>query len=233
MNMFMRTSSRHRLHRQAGKLLAGLAFCLLAALSMPASCALAQTVAATRVSSPASAAKSPSTVASSSKPAWQDLTPVQQVSLRPLAANWNSLGVSQKRKWIAIAANYPKLAPEEQTKLHSRMTEWVSLSQQQRAQARLNFAESKKLTPSQKTATWNAYQALSPEEKQKLANLAPAKPVGAAAVAKPVPSHKLTNVPLKRPSNKQAPKTATAGQTLNQNALLPPAKTEPDASAAH
>ena len=221
MNMFMRTSSRHRLHRQAGKLLAGLAFCLLAALSMPASCALAQTVAAARVSSPASAAKSPSTVASSSKPAWQDLTPVQQVSLRPLAANWNSLGVSQKRKWIALAQNYPTLAPAEQLKLHSRMTEWVALSQQQRAQARLNFAQAKQLTPDQKAATWKAYQELSPEEKQKLASAAVSKPVGAAAAAKPVPTQKLAAVPVTRHSPKAAPKMAASDPTINHNTLLP------------
>ena len=239
--MFKRRSEQHRQAFFAGTQANLAAVLTLAALGALASQTWAQTSAAVptvaassaKMSDASSPAKANIVPRIAFKPGWQDLTPLQQTSLKPLAEKWNTLGETQKRKWIAIAANYPKLAPEEQTKLHSRMTEWVSLSQQQRAQARLNFAESKKLTPSQKTATWNAYQALSPEEKQKLANLAPAKPVGAAAVAKPVPSHKLTNVPLKRPSNKQAPKTATAGQTLNQNALLPPAKTEPDASAAH
>jgi hypothetical protein len=225
MSMFMRTLNRHRLPWQAGKLLAGTVFCLLAALSMPASCALAQTVAVSKVPSPATAAKSPVAAASSSKPAWQDLTPVQQVSLKPLAANWNSLSVSHKRKWIALAQNYPSLAPSEQLKLHSRMTEWVSLSQQQRAQARFNFAQAKQLTPDEKAATWKAYQALSPEEKQKLATAAVGKPVGAAAAAKPVPAQKLAAIPVTRHSPKTAPKMAASDHALNHNTLLP--RTQP------
>ena len=221
MNMFMGASTQHHLPWRAGQLAASAAFCLLAALSMPASCALAQTVAAAKAGSPAPAAKGPSNVASATKPAWQDLTPVQQVSLRPLAANWNSLGVSQKRKWIALAQNYPSLAPAEQLKLHSRMTEWVALSQQQRAQARLNFAQAKQLTPDQKAATWKAYQELSPEERQKLTSAAVSKPVGAAAAAKPVPTQKLAAVPVTRHSPKAAPKMAASDPTINQNTLLP------------
>ena len=57
----------------------------------------------------------------------------------------------------------------EQAKLHSRMTEWAALSPQQRTQARLNFAETKQLSPDDKKAKWEAYQALPPEEKRKLA----------------------------------------------------------------
>jgi hypothetical protein len=219
--MFMRAADQNRVPWQAGMLIAGAAFCLLAALSMPASCALAQTVAASKASSSASAARSPVAAASSSKPGWQDLTPVQQVSLKPLAANWNTLGVSQKRKWIALAQNYPKLAPTEQLKLHSRMTEWVSLSQQQRAQARLNFAQAKQFSPDEKAATWKAYQELSPEEKQKLATSAVSKPVGAAAAAKPVSAQKLAAVPVTRHSSKATPKVAASDHALNQNTLLP------------
>jgi hypothetical protein len=169
-----------------------------------------------------SAIKSPTAASASSKPAWQDLTPVQQGSLKPLAANWNTLGESQKRKWIAMAKNYPSLAPTEQAKLHSRMTEWVSLSQRQREQARLNFAQSKQLSPSQKAAKWKAYQELSPEEKQKLATSASHKPAGVAAAAKPVPPQKLAVVPVARPTPKSGPKLTASDPALNRNTLLPP-----------
>ena len=227
-SMFMRAMNQHRVPWQAGRLLAGAAFCLMTALSMPASCALAQTVAPSKAGGAVPAAKSPVAAASSSKPAWQDLTAVQQVSLKPLAANWNSLGISQKRKWIALAQNYPSLTPTEQLKLHSRMTEWVSLSQQQRAQARLNFAQAKRLTPDEKAATWKAYQELSPEEKQKLATSAVSKPVGAAAAAKPVPAQKLATVPVTRHSPKTAPKIAASDHALNHNTLLPRAQPAPE-----
>ncbi len=103
------------------------------------------------------------------KPEWADLTPAQQLALKPLHDNWRFLSETSKRKWIALSMNFQAMAVAEQSKLHGRMNEWVSLSQQQRSQARLNYAQSKQLPQSHKTATWQAYQALSPAEKQELA----------------------------------------------------------------
>jgi hypothetical protein len=160
-----------------------------------------------------------------SKPDWRSLTPGQQAALQPLADKWPTLGEGQKRKWIAISANYGSMAPAEQVKLHSRMTEWVSLSPQQRAQARLNFAQSKQLTPSQKAATWNAYNALSSEKKEELARSATSKPPGAAPAPKPVQAQKLAKVPASTPASK----VAKVDPTLNQKTLLP--RTTPDGAA--
>ena len=168
-----------------------------------------------------STTKNLTTLKTPSRPFWKDLTKEQQLSLEPLASNWNLLEEAQKRKWVAIAANYPALAPAEQIKLHSRMTEWVSLSYQQRAQARLNFAQTKQLTPTEKTATWQAYQALSPEEKQKLVTLPPPKLSGAAIASKPVSPQKLATVPVNHQSLIEPNKIATASQNINRNTLLP------------
>ena len=156
-----------------------------------------------------------------SKPTWQELTPPQQASLKPLAANWGTIGEGQKRKWLALSKNYPSLPAPEQAKLHSRMTEWASLSQQQRADARLNFAETKKLSPDEKTANWQAYQALSPEDRQKLAADAAPKPAGAAAAAKPVAAQKLAAVPVTRQDTKHAADSAAGSQAVDRNTLLP------------
>jgi len=229
--MFKRNSARDECLLTAGRHCCGAAVSLLAALSLSASCAMAQSVAPTAPTAPAAKAASASSAvakksnsaAHSSKPAWQDLTPVQQLSLQPLAANWNSLRESQKRKWLAVALNYPKLPPQEQEKLHNRMTDWASLSEQQRAQARLNFAESKQLSPGEKTATWQAYQELSPEERQKLATSAAPKPGGAAAVAKPIPPQKLAVKPVIQETPKAAPKMTASNHAPNHNTLLPPA----------
>ena len=170
-----------------------------------------------------------------SGPTWQELTPVQKVALKPLATQWNTLDDARKRKWTAIAANYLTLPPEGQAKLHSRMTEWVSLSQQQRAQARLNFAESKQLTPTQKAATWEAYQALSPEERQKLALSAPPKPTGAAPAAKPVPPQKLTAVPVTRksPPPKLPASAAVPAGPPAKTLTPPPPALEPASAPIH
>jgi hypothetical protein len=124
---------------------------------------------------------------------------MQQQALKPLASSWDTVSEAQKRKWLEISKNYPSLSPEEQAVMHSRMNEWVTLSPQQRAQARLNFAKTKELsrqlTPEEKKAKWQTYQALSPEEKQKLAAKAPPKPTGAATAVKPVAPQKLAPVP--------------------------------------
>jgi hypothetical protein len=151
-----------------------------------------------------------------SGPSWSELTPEQQQALLPLMSDWNGLNEPQKRKWLEISKNYRALTPTEKTKLSSRMSEWVALSPQQRAQARLNFGKTKELsrqlTPEEKKAKWNAYQALSPEEKQKLVAKANPKPSGAATALKPVPPQKLAtlpadgNKPVHKPSFRSAPK---------------------------
>ena len=129
------------------------------------------------------------------KPVWAELTVQQQTALRPLSPGWDTINEAQKRKWLEISKGYPSLTPEGQTIMHSRMTEWVGLSAQQRAQARLNFAKTKELsnelTPEEKQAKWQSYQALSIEEKQKLAAKATPKPTGAATAVKPVAPQKL------------------------------------------
>lgn len=126
-------------------------------------------------------------------PAWNTLSPTQQQALKPLETSWNGLSVGQKRKWIEVSKNFNSLSPTDQSKLHSHMAGWVALSPQQRAQARLNYAQANQLSSDEKKAKWEAYQALSPEEKQRLAAKAAPKP-GVAAAIKPVPKAKLANV---------------------------------------
>ena len=155
-----------------------------------------------------------------SKPLWSELTPAQQVSLQPLAANWTRLTKAHKAKWIAFAQNYPKMSPADQSRLHSRMTEWVTLSPQQRTQARLNFAETNKLSANEKAETWKAYQALSPEEKQRLANQGNKVPPGATLAVKPAPAQKLAIVPSTRKDPKSA-QVAAHQPKVAPNTLLP------------
>lgn len=144
---------------------------------------------------------------------------MQQQTLQPLASNWNTISEAQKRKWLEISKNYHSLPPEGQATMHSRMNEWVALSPQQRAQARLNFAKtkelSKQLTPEEKKAKWQTYQALSPEEKQKLAAKAATRPVGAALAVKPVSPQKMAVGPPHgaKPEPKPASKIAPVATT--------------------
>ena len=163
------------------------------------------------------ATKAPGVPNAAARPAWNELTPMQQVSLRPLEARWTEISEQQRRKWIALSRNFPTLSVSERDKLHSRMSDWAALSVQQRNLARLNFAETNKLAPDDKKAQWEAYQALSPEEKQKLADGATKKQAGAAIAIKPVSPQKMVVVPKNSSSAPtshtllpQAPAPATA-----------------------
>lgn len=174
--------------------------------------------AASRQASAASASRAPR---SPTRPHWSELTAPQQQALAPLAAVWPAISEAQKRKWLVISQSFAALPAPEQGKLHSRMTEWVALSPAQRTQARLNFAETKQLSPDDKKAKWEAYQALPSEEKRKLAAGAAsaAKSPATAAAVKPVPSQKLATVP--RVGDSKPPRIAAAPNQVDHNTLLP------------
>lgn len=127
---------------------------------------------------------------------WQQLPPVKQAALAPLASEWDKLDEAHRRKWQALARNFDRMAPEEQQTLHSRMAEWAALSPRERVRARLNFAEVQRLAPSdQRKAQWDAYRALSDEERKALADQATKLPRGTALPVRPVPQGRLAPVP--------------------------------------
>ena len=142
------------------------------------------------------------------RPLWMDLTESQQQALAPLAQLWPTMTEPHKRKWLAISQNFGQLSADEQTTVQGRMREWAALSPQQRSAARLNYADAKQLLQEDKKAKWEAYQALSPEAKQKLAAQQPTQPVmGAAPAAKPDSAAKLATPPAAS-SNKALPRIA-------------------------
>lgn len=203
---------------------------LPAAPARPQIVASAAAVPASRAASGRAASAAKANGKQPTKPLWRELKPAEQIALTPLANTWDTMSVAQKRKWLALSKNYPKLSPEEQVKVHSRMSEWAALSPQQRTQARLSFGATQQLSADDKKAKWEAYQALSPEEKSKLAARASNPPAAAPAV-KPVPSDKLATIPKPKlgerpPKNSQAPAQPlpappVPGTTLPVSAPLP------------
>src|SRR5574337_495992 len=100
-------------------------------------------------------------------PPWTALSTAQKEALYPLAERWSLLSEVQKRNWLNLAAGFHALSPEEQQKMLTRITDWANLSAQQRSQARLNYAAAAKLPADSKRTQWEAYQALSAEEKKR------------------------------------------------------------------
>lgn len=167
-------------------------------------------------------------------PRWAGLSSAQRQALKPLGPSWNSLGEGQRRKWIALSRNFEKLPAEEQQKLHERMGEWVKLSAAERSRARLNFAETERLASEDKQAKWEAYQALSEEERRKLAEQAPRRALpGVATAVRPIPRQRLATMPVAPENQRTMPRISTAPHLINPQTLLPQVDahaTEPDAA---
>lgn len=162
------------------------------------------------------------------RPLWMDLSESQQQALAPLTEQWPTMTEPHKRKWLALSQNFAQLSSDEQNTLQSRMREWASLSPQKRSAARLNFAGVQQLPQEDKKAKWEAYQALSPEAKQKLAAQQSTPVAGAAPAVKPVAPAKLAAPPTAT-ANKALPRIAT-DQVAPATLLPTPTLTAPESA---
>lgn len=99
---------------------------------------------------------------------WNDLSTVQKKILITLENDWSTLSVEQRIKWIQLANRYDDLTESEKERLSSRMADWAKLSINKRRFARQNYLKSLSISNERKLEAWEAYQQLSPEEKQKL-----------------------------------------------------------------
>jgi Protein of unknown function (DUF3106) len=122
---------------------------------------------------------------------WQDLAAGHRAVLKPLEKDWRGIGAEQKQKWVELAARFPALSPDERARVQARMTEWAQMSPRERGQARINFQEAKQVSPQDRQAQWEAYQALSPEQKQQLAARAAPAPKQTSRQANAVPARPL------------------------------------------
>lgn len=186
--------------------------------------AFAQTLQANAANPPAGSSAAP---ASASNSSWQSLQSTQKKALAPLAPHWAQISPAQRNKWLAMSNNFDNLSTKEQAILHERMAEWASLSPQQRAQARLNFNQTKTLDADAKKTQWETYQALSPEDKKKLAAQQTTGIRGAATASQAASPNKV--IPL---SGKSIPAEAATKSTssivIDKRTLLPTIVTIPE-----
>lgn len=143
---------------------------------------------------------------------WQRLSASERQALAPLSGTWDQLSPTHRKKWLEISRNFPSLQAQEQAKMHQRMREWALLSAEERARARLNFGKTseiaRELSPAEKLAKWQAYQALPPEQRLKLAERAKTRNIGAAPAPQPIPAQKLAVLPA--PGGARGPKVTEA-----------------------
>lgn len=155
---------------------------------------------------------------------WSELRPAQQAALKPLEREWAGIDLRSKQKWLELSSRFPKMTPTERERIQERMSEWTRLTPRERGDARLNFQDAKQLPSEDRQARWKAYEALSPEQKQKLAaRAAPAaettrranvnaRPDGAERKAAPqAKSNIVPNPAFATPPKSVAPSVVQAG----------------------
>lgn len=170
----------------------------------------AKPTAAKAASPKADATKAAKPAKPASKPLWSELTHEQQQALEPLKQLWPTMREPHKRKWLALSRNFAARSHDEKSVLQGRMHEWAALTPQQRTFARLNYANVQRLSNDEKRAKWEAYQALSQEDKQKLAKQQPKPRVGAAPAIKPTPAQNRVTPPTAVSNAKPLPRINTA-----------------------
>lgn len=137
-------------------------------VALAASCVLANPA---NAASPAAA--QPSLIKTATQDShWAALSPTQKQTLAPLASQWHTLDATSRDKWVSVANRFGTLPPVEQQRMQNRMKQWAQLPPQQRGEARLRFQNTRQLTPAERQQSWAAYQALSPDERNDLAQQA-------------------------------------------------------------
>ncbi len=191
---------------------------LLVALAFGGQSAQAQRVAGTSIA-PAASAPRPATREDGVR--WQALTPAQREALTPLERDWPGIDAPRKQKWLALAARFKTLAPDERARISARMSEWAKLTPAERGQARMRFEETRQLPATDRSARWQAYQALPVEQRQKFAaraasaasgtREAPARAAKFGRDSKEAKFNVVPNPALAQPAKQVAPTLVQAG----------------------
>lgn len=166
-------------------------------------------------------------------PAWSELSASQREALAPLKDGWSSLDGQSKDKWVEVAGRFHGMPPERQRRVQERMAEWSRLSPEERGQARKNFKESRQLPLEERQRRWEAYQAMTPEQRRALSERAgprgdnvppPPRTVSPSSVqAQPGASTTLLSRDAKPPPHQQPgmPKISATPDFVDRSTLLP------------
>ncbi len=102
------------------------------------------------------------------QPLWSELTPIQRETLSPFEKQWNGLPVKEKRAWVKLADDFPKMQAAQQARARKRMQEWASLTTAQRKLARDNFRLAKAVPSQEQKREFENYQSMSVEQRRVL-----------------------------------------------------------------
>lgn len=139
--------------------------------------------------------------------AWSSLSPQQQSSLAPLASQWTGMNTGARQRWLSVAQRMPHMSASEQMRVQQRMRTWSDMPAAERGKARLNYEQAQSLTPAERSARWQAYQALTPQQRQALVQKAHAS-AGEAGPKKATSSSSNPNGTVNRKLKSPRPRDA-------------------------
>lgn len=102
------------------------------------------------------------------QPLWNDLSAGQQAVLEPFRAQWNGWSAAEKRSWVKLADQVPKMSAQARERADERIREWAALTPEQRRLARQNYRLAKRLPPDERQAQWERYSEMTPEQRSVL-----------------------------------------------------------------
>jgi Protein of unknown function (DUF3106) len=102
------------------------------------------------------------------QPLWSELSAGQRETLSPFEKQWNGLPVKEKRAWVKLADDFPKMQPAQQARARKRMQEWATLTTAQRKLARDNFRLAKAVPSQEQKREFENYQSMSVEQRRVL-----------------------------------------------------------------
>lgn len=149
--------------------------------------------------------------------AWATLNSAQRGALAPLQRDWEGIAPSHREKWLEVASRFPTMPAAERQRVQERMAEWARLSPAERTQTRLQFKEARQISPEDRQAKWQAYQALPEEQRRELADRAQPPVSGKAAAASPQDLRTGTTSDSKR--NLVQPQRDTASKQVTPTVL--------------
>jgi Protein of unknown function (DUF3106) len=175
--------------------------------------------------------------------AWSSLRPAQQTALQPLQDSWSEIDAVHKRKWVEVADKFVSFSPADQARIQGRMAHWAQLSPSERGATRLNYLEAQRIQAAERSTKWEAYQALSPEQREQFMSKSNPGVVSGSTpfrINATTSSGATTNLMKSRSTGvsaqpTEAPKILTNATLLDRMTLLPKIKSEvkaPEASAS-
>lgn len=83
---------------------------------------------------------------------WVQLSPEQQETLKPLAAQWDAMPTKLQKNLLHAADRYPNLTPVQKKRFQNRLEKWSKLTPEQRKRAREKYHAFSKVSPEKRKA---------------------------------------------------------------------------------